>query len=105
MLASAAMAAASYSANADTRVRKDRQLVEDASQYFSYETINDAWTQIKLANPTPLEAIRQVVPLSYVGGHERAGSVVVLTFAGHRSKCIDLMSSPIGNTVRSRSGC
>lgn len=105
VLASAAMAAASYHANADTRVRKDRQLVERAAGRFGYQTINEAWTQIRLGNPAPLQTLKTAVPLPYVGAHERVGSVVVLTFAGHRSKCIDLVSSPIGNTVRTRSGC
>lgn len=105
IMAAAAMAAASYSANADTRVRKDRELVEAAARQFGYDTINQAWTQIRVGNPAPLEAVKRAVPLPYVGAHERAGSVVVFTFAAHRRTCVDLLSSPIGNTVRTRPGC
>ncbi len=103
--ASAALAAASHHANADTRVRKDREIVETAAGGLSYQAINDAWIQTILANPTPLRAITSTVPLRYVAAHEQAGTVVILTFAAHRSTCIDLISSPFANTVRTRHGC
>jgi hypothetical protein len=103
--ASAAIAAGSNHANADTRIKKDRKVVEAAAGRFGYDAINDAWARSKQADPAPLDTIRGVVPLRYVGGREQAGSVVVLTFASHRGTCLDLVSSPIGNTVRRHSGC
>jgi hypothetical protein len=103
--ASAALAATSSHANADTRVRKDREIVETAAGRLSYQAINDAWIQTILANPAPLSAITGTVPLRYVGAHEQAGSVRILTFAAHRATCIDLISSPLANTVRTRQGC
>jgi len=103
--ASAAVAATSNHANADTRIREDRKVVEAAARQFGYDVINDAWGQSKQANVAPLDTIRGAVPLRYVGGREQAGSVVVLTFASHRGTCLDLVSSPIGNTVRRHSGC
>jgi hypothetical protein len=99
--ASAAVAATSNHANADTRIREDRKVVEATARQFG----NEAWVQSKQANLAPLDTIKGTVSLRYVGGREQAGSVVVLTFASHRGTCLDLVSSPIGNTVRRRSGC
>jgi hypothetical protein len=102
---SAAIAAGSNHANADTRIKKDRKVVEAAAGRFGYDAINDAWVRSTQADPAPLDTIRGAVPLRYVGGRDQAGSIVVLTFASHRGTCLDLVSSPIGNTVRRHSGC
>jgi len=102
---SAMIAAGSNHANADTRIKKDRKVVERAAGRFGYDQINEAWGQSKQADPAPLESITGTVKLRFVGGREQAGSVVVLTFASHRGTCLDLVSSPIGNTVRRHSGC
>jgi hypothetical protein len=102
---SAAVAAGSNHANADTRIKKDRKVVESAAHRFGYDVISEAWGQSKQADLAPLDTIKGSVPLPYVGGREQAGSVVVLTFASHRGTCLDLVSSPIGNTVRRHSGC
>lgn len=105
VLGAAALAANSSSANADSRVRKDRRLVETAARRLSYQTISDAWAQSTASNPAPLESLKGAVPLRWVGAHEQAGSVVVLTFGAHRATCIDLISSPFANSVRTRPGC
>ena len=105
VLGAAALAANSSSANADNRVRKDRQAVESAASQWSYQTISDAWAQYDANNPAPLDALRSAVPLRWMGADEQAGSVVVLTFGAHRATCIDLISSPFANTVRTRPGC
>jgi hypothetical protein len=105
VLGAAALAANSSSANADNRVRKDRQLVESAASQLSYQTISDAWAQYNASNPAALDTLKSAVPLPWVGVDERAGSVVVLTFGAHRATCIDLISSPFANTVRTRPGC
>ena len=105
VLGAAALAANSSSANADNRVRRDRKLVEAAAHQLSYQAISDAWAQSNAANPAPLETLKSAVPLRWVGAHEQAGSVVVLTFGAHRATCIDLISSPFANTVRTRPGC
>jgi hypothetical protein len=105
LAAVAGLAATSQHANADTRVRKDRRIVKAAAERLTYSVIADAWSQHKLSNPAPLDALKSTVRLPYVGGREEAGGAVVLTFAAHRSTCVDLISSPITNTVRSRPGC
>jgi hypothetical protein len=105
VLGAAALAANSSSANADSRVRKDRQIVESAARQLSYETISDAWAQFNASNPAPLHTITRAVPLRWVGGDEQAGNMVILTFGAHRATCIDLISSPLTNTVRTRPGC
>ena len=105
LAAVAALAATSQHANADRRVDKDREIIEKAAGRLTYSVISDAWTQLKLANSAPIDALKSTVPLRYVGAHEEAGGVVFLTFAAHRSTCLDLISSPISNTVRSRPGC
>ena len=105
MLGAAALAANSSSANADSRVRKDRQIVESAARELSYQTISEAWAQYTASNPAPLEMLKQAVPLRWIGVNEQAGSVVILTFGAHRATCIDLISSPFTNTVRTRPGC
>ena len=102
--ASAAVAATSNHANADTRIREDRKVVEAAARQFGYGAISEAWGQSK-QDSAALDPIKGAVPLRYVGGRDQAGSVVVLTFASHRGTCLDLVSSPIGNTVKRRSGC
>lgn len=101
----AGVAANASSANADRRVKKDRQIVEEAAGRLGYQAISDAWAQLKLANQAPLGAITSTVPLRYVGAHEQAGGIVTLTFGAHRATCLDLISSPIANTVRTRPGC
>ena len=105
LAAVAGLAATSQHENADTRVRKDRRIVKAAASRLTYSAITDAWSQQKLANLAPLDALKSTVPLPYVGAHEEAGGTVILTFAAHRSICVDLISSPITNTVRSRPGC
>ena len=105
VLGAAALAANSTSANAESRVRRDRQLVESAAGQLSYQVISDAWAQYDANNPAPLDALRSAVPLRWVGVNEQAGSVVILTFGAHRATCIDLISSPFANTVRTRPGC
>jgi hypothetical protein len=103
--AAAGMAANASSANADRRVKKDRHIVEKAAGRLDYQAISGAWAQSRQANPAPLEAITGSVRLRYVGAHEQAGGIVTLTFGAHRATCLDLISSPIANTVRSRPGC
>ena len=105
VLCAAALTANSSSANADNRVRKDRQIVESAARQLSYQTISDAWSQFNASNPAPLDTLKSAVPLRWVGANEQAGSIVVLTFGAHRATCIDLISSPFANTVRTRPGC
>lgn len=105
VLGAAALAANSSSANADNRVRKDLQLVESAARQLSYQTISDAWARYNASNPAALDTLKSAVPLRWVGADEQAGSVVVLTFGAHRATCIDLISSPFANTVRTRPGC
>jgi hypothetical protein len=105
VLGAAALAANSSSANAENRVRKDRRVVESAAEQLTYQAISDAWVQYNAANPAPLETLKSAVPLRWVGANEQAGSVVVLTFGAHRATCIDLISSPFANTVRTRPGC
>ena len=104
VLGAAALAANSTSANAESRVRRDRQLVESAASQLSYQTISDAWAQ-SASNPAALDTLKSAVPLRWVGVDEQAGSVVILTFGAHRATCIDLISSPFANTVRTRPGC
>ena len=104
VLCAAALAANSSSANADSRVRRDRQLVESAANKLSYHTISDAWAR-SASNPAALDTLKSAVPLRWVGAGEQAGSVLVLTFGAHRATCIDLISSPFANTVRTRPGC
>jgi hypothetical protein len=104
VLGAAALAANSTSANADNRVRRDRQLVESAASQLSYQTISDAWAR-STANPAALDRLKSAVPLRWVGVDDQAGSVVIVTFGAHRATCIDLISSPFANTVRTRPGC
>jgi hypothetical protein len=104
VLGAAALAANSTSANADNRVRRDRQLVESAASQLSYQTISDAWAR-STSNPAALDRLKSAVPLRWVGVDEQAGSVVIVTFGAHRATCIDLISSPFANTVRTRPGC
>ena len=105
VLGAAALAANSSSANAENALRRDRQVVESAAQHWSYQTISDAWAQYDADNPAPIDQLRRAVPLRWVGVNEQAGSVLVLTFGAHRATCIDLISSPFANTVRTRPGC
>jgi hypothetical protein len=95
----AAATGASHRAHADGE--RSRDLVETAAAQFTHLAINDAWMQMKLGNAVPLDALRQSVALRYLATHED-GDAVILTFAGHRNTCVDLISRPLANTVETR---
>jgi hypothetical protein len=102
VVVAAGVAAVSHHPGGERGFVRDRDTIEQAAQRLTYEAISDAWTQFKLGNHAPLDAIRGTVPLSYLGTHEQAGTAVTLTFAAHRATCLDLISTPTGNTVRTR---
>ena len=70
LAAVAGLAATSQHENADSRMRKDRRIVKAAAGRLTYSVIADAWTQHKLSNPAPLDALKSTVRLPYVGASE-----------------------------------
>ena len=98
----AATTAAHHRADPGQQARRDREVVQAAANRLTYPTISDAWTQAKLNNPGPLDRLERSVPLRHVGTHEEAAGAIVLSFAGHDSACVDLVSTPTGNLVQSR---
>ena len=98
----AAITAASHRPDPTQQLRRDRDAVQAAANRLTYETISDAWTQAKRADPAPLDRLERTVPLRHVGTHEEAGGAIVLSFAAHGSACVDLVSAPTGNLVQTR---
>ena len=98
----AAATGASHHAHATGRAVHARQVVQIAADQLSYQAVSDAWAQTKLGNPAPLDAIRRGVALRYLTAHEELGAAVVLSFAGQNGTCLDLVSRPVTNSVRTR---
>jgi len=83
------------------RAIQARQVVQAAADQLTYGAVSAAWTQMKLGNPGPLATISHGVALPYLATHEEADAVI-LTFAGHGGTCVDLVSQPATNAVRTR---
>jgi hypothetical protein len=83
------------------RAIQARRVVQTAADQLSYRAVSEAWTQMKLGNPAPLDTIRHGVSLRYLATHEE-DNAVILTFAGHGRTCVDLVSQPATNAVRTR---
>lgn len=102
VVVAAAATGASHHAHATGRAVHARQVVQTAADRLTYQAISDAWAQTKLGNQAPFEAIRRGVPLPYLAAHEELGAALVLSFAGQSGTCVDLVSRPVTNSVRTR---
>jgi hypothetical protein len=81
--------------------RSDVESVQAAADRFTPQQISDAWTQITLGNADPLTTIRRPVPLRYRSAH-REGDAVIISFTGRHGGCVDIVSRPDRNHVRTR---
>jgi hypothetical protein len=97
-----AITAANHRSDPQDKLRRDREAVQAVANRLTYQTISDAWTQSKLANPAPLDRLERTIPLRHVGTHDEPGGAIILSFAGHNAACIDLISTPTGNLVQTR---
>ena len=86
---------------ADGRAEDARKVVKAAAVRFSPEAISDAWTRAQSGDTAPLYAIRQGVGLPYVDSHQESDAIV-LSFAADGGRCVDLVSRPDKNRVRTR---
>lgn len=101
VVGAAVLAAVNHHPSHGRRPARERAAVQAVADRLSRRQIADAWTQMKLANPTPLRAIQSAVPLPARSVYED-GPAIVLVFEGHEGTCVDLISRLVGNTVETR---
>ena len=97
----AALAAVNHHPTHGRRLERDRAAVQVVAHQLTHEQISDAWTQARLGDTAALSAIAEAIDLRYLSIHQE-GDAVVLTFDGHGQNCVDLVSGPDANRVRSR---
>jgi hypothetical protein len=85
----------------DPRLVRDRAALQVAADYLTHDQIADAWSQASLGATAALTGIADAVDLRYVTGHEE-GEAIILTFAAHEARCLDLVSTPDANAVETR---
>ncbi len=96
-----AVVAAGATHTADGRAAEARKIVKAAAVRFPPEAISEAWTKARLGDTAALHAIRQGVGLRYLATHEESDAVV-LSFEAEGGRCVDLVSRPDKNRVRTR---
>ncbi|HET9771273.1 MAG TPA: hypothetical protein VFS16_10320 [Acidimicrobiia bacterium] len=86
---------------ADGRAADARKVVKAAAVRFPPEAIRDAWSRAEQGDTAALHAIRQGVGLAY-RGTSGDGDAVVLSFQAEGGRCVDLVSGPDKNRVKTR---
>jgi hypothetical protein len=95
------LAGISHQPNHGGGLERQRMAVQTAADHLTHEQIADAWMQTGLGATAALAAITEAIGLPYRSTHEQ-GDAIILTFAGHDARCLDLISTPTGNTVDTR---
>lgn len=101
LLGAAALTAVNHHPSHGRRTERERAAVAATVTQFTHQQIVDAWTQAKLGNPQPLQAIEQAFPLPVRTVHEE-GAGIVFSFTGHGETCIDFLSQPDRRVVSAR---
>lgn len=96
-----AVLVAGASHTADGRAEEARKVVKAAAVRFPPGAISDAWTRAQAGDTAPLHAIRQGVGLPYLDSR-RDGDAIILSFAAQGGRCVDLVSRPDKNRIRTR---
>jgi hypothetical protein len=86
---------------ADGRAAEARKVVKAAAVRFPPDAIREAWAKAGRGDTAAIHAIRQGVGLPYRSASEEDGAVV-LSFAAEGGRCVDLVSRPDKNRVRTR---
>jgi hypothetical protein len=86
---------------ADGRAAEARKIVKAAALRFPPDAIREAWTQANRGDTAAIHAIRQGVGLPYRAASEENGAIV-LRFEAQGGRCVDLVSRPDRNRVRTR---
>lgn len=101
LVGAAVLAAVNHHPTHGRRSERERAAVHGAAGRLTHQQIADAWTRTELGDATSLHAIQRQIPLEYRAAHQE-GDAIILTFAGHGDRCIDLLSRPDGTSVRTR---
>jgi hypothetical protein len=99
VVGSAVLAAVSH--HAGGQATQARAVVQTAADRLTRQQIADAWTRAKLGNTTRLDDIIHGVGLRYRSTHQE-DDAIILAFNGPAGRCVDLISRPEANTVRTR---
>ena len=97
----AVLAAVSHHPTDAGRLQRERAAVRAAADHITHQQIADAWMQARLGATAALTAIAAGVDLDYLSTHQD-GDAIILTFQGRRGRCVDLVSQPDANTIRTR---
>lgn len=84
-----------------TASQRHRAAIEEVADRYTHRQISDAWTQTKLGNFGPLQAIKRTFPLPARTVHGD-GDAVILTFFDDRGTCVDFRTEPDGSIVSAR---
>ena len=101
VLGAAVLTAVNHHPDHGRRTERERIAVEAVAGQFTHQQISDAWTQAKIGNRQPLQAIQQSFPLPVRTVHEDPTGIV-FTFLGHDTTCVDFVSHHAGSTVNAR---
>ena len=101
LLGAAALTAVNHHPSHGRRTERERAAIAASVTQFTHQQIADAWTQTKLGDPQPLQAIEHALPLLVRTVHEE-GAGIVFTFIGHGETCIDFFSQPDRRVVTAR---
>jgi len=99
IVGSAVLSAVSH--HAGGQATHARMTVQTAAERFTPDQVGDAWMQARLGDPTRLGEIVHTVPLRYRSTHQE-GDTIIVAFTGPNGHCVDLLSRPDANTVRTR---
>lgn len=97
----AALAAVNHHPTHGRRLERERAVVRAAAAQLTHDQVSDAWTQARLGATAALSAIAGAIDLPHLSTHEE-GDAIVVTFDGHGDHCVDLVSRPDANRVRTR---
>ena len=97
----AALTAVNHHPTHGRRLERQRSAVQVAADQLTHDEISDAWAQARFGATAALSAIAGAIDLRYLSAHQEGGAVI-LTFDGHGPNCVDLISRPDTNRVRSR---
>jgi hypothetical protein len=89
---------------ADATVRRDRAAVEAAAKTLTYEGFASAWSDFITNQDSRFAALHDSVGARWTAAHEEDGALVLVFKSGYGSRevCIDLLTRPTGNKVRTR---
>ena len=97
----AALTAVNHHPTHGRRLERERAAVQVVADQLTHDQISDASKQARFGATAALSAIAAAIDLRHLSTHQE-GDAIILTFDGHGHRCLDLVSRPEANRVRSR---